>query len=1043
MKKLLTFTFTSLVTFTGTALAATYDVGPGKPRTTLSAVPWAALQPGDFVNIHYKPGGYHEKIQVSASGTQASHIVIRGIPDPATGALPILDGQNAVDDPSMDLRGGLSTTWGIIMVSPRKSTYVYGAYHVSWVDIESLDIRNAYYTADNSISFTDQFGKVHGYDGFACGIYIEWAHDFAVRGCEISNCCNGLFANSKNLAAQSSQRLLIEKNYFHDNSLPYTADPNNPNLPISNGYHEHHLYTESAGCIIQYNRFGRLRPGAHGVAIKDRSSGQIIRYNEFDMTEESNVLALPNCQGGSGFINLQPDYQEAYVYGNLITIENYTSGITAVMWGAFDGPKFYADGHRGTLHFYNNTIVNHHAGLSLFLMPDVNYTSNASVTNPTYENVDFRNNIVFTDTSVQNNPYYAMRFVTGGTTNGRGDINLGKNWLSPAWRKEAPLGPWTGALNGVANLIVGDNTGANDPHFVDMAAHDYHVLIPGNSLDAAGALSASSPAVTLEYLASQNQKPRVTQGLGTDLGALESTGLATPPPPAGALQFSTAIYNVNEGAGLATITVTRVGGTTGAVSVSYSTPAGGSALDGSDYTSVVGTLTWPDGESTPKSFTIPILEDTEVELTETVNLTLFNPTGGAVLGTLANATLNIQDNDTPPSVLLYALTDTSNALMLIKSGPPCTPLSYTLPSGLVNGDSLRALAVQPSTGKLFAVGTAHVLYTVNPFTGVATAVGAAFAPAPTSDTMDLTFDRITGALHLFTASGQNLTLNPAAGQVLSSDAPLAFALGDVNQGIASQVVGVDSSFIGGVQTYYGFDAGRDAFVRIGSIGGVPQNAASGQIITIGTLGTDTGAHAGLKIPVGASYGFATLSMPVANGVSSSRLFAINLGKGNAVPLGTIRSSEYVRDIAIAPARDLWKLTRFGANAGNPAISGDDADPDHNGISNLIGYALGTPATPGAPAAAQPVTGQLGGCLTLTFTRPVSATDIIYTVQVSDDQVAWQNGSTYAASGDTPANAATTQVSRTVANGIETITVQDNTPLSSSPQRAIRLTIATQ
>jgi hypothetical protein len=31
----------------------------------------------------------------------------------------------------------------------------------------------------------------------------------------------------------------------------------------------------------------------------------------------------------------------------------------------------------------------------------------------------------------------------------------------------------------------------------------------------------------------------------------------------------------------------------------------------------------------------------------------------------------------------------------------------------------------------------------------------------------------------------------------------------------------------------------------------------------------------------------------------------------------------------------------------------------------------------------------------------------------------------------------------VANGIETITVQDNTPLSSSPQRAIRLALATQ
>ena len=1021
-----------------TVFAASYDVGPGLPRTTLSAVPWAALQPGDFVNIHYKAGGYHEKIQVSASGTQAAHIVIRGIPDSATGALPILDGQNAVDDPSMDLRGGLSTTWGIIMVSPRKATYVYGAYHVSWVDIEGLDIRNAYYTADNSITFTDQFGTVHGYDGFACGIYIEWAHDFAVRGCEISNCCNGLFANSKNLAIQSSERLLVEKNYFHDNSLPYTPDPNNPNLPISNGYHEHHVYTESAGCTIQFNRFGKLRPGAHGVAIKDRSSGQIIRYNEFDMTEESNVLALPNCQGGSGYINLQPDYQDAYVYGNIITIENYASSMTVTMWGAFDGANLYAPVHRGTLHFYNNTIVNHHGGVCLFLMPDATYTSNANVTNPTYENVDFRNNIVFSDTSVQSSIYSAQCFVTAGTTNGGGDINLGKNWISPNWRKDSPGHAWSGALNGTSNLIVGDNTGSNDMHFVDIAAHDYHVLIPGNSLDAAGAPEANSPAVTLEYLAPQNQQTRVTQGLGTDLGALESTGLATPPPPAGALQFSAGNYNVNEGAGLATVTVTRLGGTTGAVGVTYSTSAGGGALGGSDFTSVVGTLFWADGDSSPKTFTVPILEDSEVELSETVNLSLFNVTGGAVLGSLASATLTIQDNDAPPSVLMYALTNTSNVLMLVRTGPPITVLSYTIPSGLVTGDSLRALAVQPATGKLFTVGTAHVLYTINPFTGVATAVGPAFSTAPTSDSMDLAFDHLTGALRLFTASGQNVALNPASGQVTSVDVPLAFNLNDVSAGLSPQLVGADYSFSGGVQTLYGFDAGRDSIVRIGSVGGVPQTAASGQLTTLGTLGVDTAACGGLKIPLAASYGFASLS----NGTASSALYAINLAKGNAVLLGTLRSAEAVRDIAIAPARDSWKLARFGTNAGNAAISADDADPDHNGMSNLLEYALGTSAT-GGSAAAPPSFGRAGSRLTLTFTRPISATDIIYVVQVSDDLTNWSDGSTYAATGDTPVTASTSQSSRAVNNGIETITVQDNSDIAVSPRHFMRLKVVAQ
>ena len=254
-----------------TGSAAVYEVGPGKQLTSLFGVPWKSLQPGDVVNIYPKPGGYKEKIQISASGTAAQHIVIRGVPDPVTGALPVLEANGAVEDPSTDWRSPVLSNFGMITVSPRKASYVYGSYHVSFVDIENLEIRNCIYTTDNSITYTDQFGQVRGYDGFSCGIYVEWARDFAVRGCEIHHCGNGLFANSKNGSAQSSARLLIEKNYFHDNSLKATVDPVT-GVTISNGYHEHHIYTESAGVTIQYNKFGALLPGAHGVAIKDRSS---------------------------------------------------------------------------------------------------------------------------------------------------------------------------------------------------------------------------------------------------------------------------------------------------------------------------------------------------------------------------------------------------------------------------------------------------------------------------------------------------------------------------------------------------------------------------------------------------------------------------------------------------------------------------------------------------------------------------------------------------------------------------------------------------
>ncbi|MEY2511773.1 MAG: hypothetical protein QOE26_2536 [Verrucomicrobiota bacterium] len=521
-----------------TGSAAVYEVGPGKQLTSLFGVPWKSLQPGDVVNIYPKPGGYKEKIQISASGTAAQHIVIRGVPDPATGALPVLEANGAVEDPSTDWRSPVLSNFGMITVSPRKAAYVYGNYHVSFVDLENLEIRDCIYTTDNSITYTDQFGQVRGYDGFSCGIYIEWARDFAVRGCEIHHCGNGLFANSKNGSAQSSARLLIEKNYFHDNSLKATVDPVT-GATISNGYHEHHIYTESAGVTIQYNKFGTLLPGAHGVAIKDRSSGEVIRYNEFDMTEESNVLALLDPQGGSGFIEFQPDYRDSYVYGNLITIENYASGISLFWWGGYNGASSYAAEHRGTLYFYNNTVVIHHSRAVLFFLPSTDYVGNAVV----QEVVDCRNNIFYADPAGQANPYDALTWFTGGATNGGGAINLGVNWVSPGTQKDAPFHAYGGALNGVANLIVGDAGGADNAHFIDMNGHDYHAVAGANTVDAGGPLPAAVLPTyddTLEYLAPQGFQQRVQVGSKMDLGALESGGTGTPTPaPARCLNIST------------------------------------------------------------------------------------------------------------------------------------------------------------------------------------------------------------------------------------------------------------------------------------------------------------------------------------------------------------------------------------------------------------------------------------------------------------------------------------------------------------------------
>jgi hypothetical protein len=77
--------------------------------------------------------------------------------------------------------------------------------------------------------------------------------------------------------------------------------------------------------------------------------------------------------------------------------------------------------------------------------------------------------------------------------------------------------------------------------------------------------------------------------------------------------------------------------------VTVSTTTGGSATAGADYTTSSTTLSWADGDTATKNFTVPILADSLAEGNETVALQLTSPTGGATIGTPATAALTIVD----------------------------------------------------------------------------------------------------------------------------------------------------------------------------------------------------------------------------------------------------------------------------------------------------------------------------------------------------------------------------------------------------------------
>jgi hypothetical protein len=184
------------------------------------------------------------------------------------------------------------------------------------------------------------------------------------------------------------------------------------------------------------------------------------------------------------------------------------------------------------------------------------------------------------------------------------------------------------------------------------------------------AAGSSTATVTIDPTPDATVEPdetvilTVASGSGYGLGspsAVTGTIVNDDGNTGGTLQFSAATYNTTEGSFFTTITVQRLGDTTGPVSVDYATPddsaatsvvpcevVNGLASPRCDFTTAVGTLHWASGENAPKSFIVLISEDDYVEGPEALTLTLSNPTGGAQLGSPSTAILTINDDATVP-----------------------------------------------------------------------------------------------------------------------------------------------------------------------------------------------------------------------------------------------------------------------------------------------------------------------------------------------------------------------------------------------------------
>jgi hypothetical protein len=209
-------------------------------------------------------------------------------------------------------------------------------------------------------------------------------------------------------------------------------------------------------------------------------------------------------------------------------------------------------------------------------------------------------------------------------------------------------------------------------------------------------LNPTIPNHTLKFVIADTGDPAYDSGVFISRLQGSPTAVVAPTtdlPNPGVLTLGASNFTVDETAGIGTIVLNRVNGTSGNVTVNYAvTP--GTATDGLDFTATSGVAVFTDGQTT-QTITVPILDDLLPEGDETVIITLSNP-DDAGLGQPSVGTLTILDNELaitflPATITVNELVGTAT-LTVSRSGSIAAPASvnYQTNDGVIAGSSAVA-----------------------------------------------------------------------------------------------------------------------------------------------------------------------------------------------------------------------------------------------------------------------------------------------------------------------------------------------------------------
>ncbi|WBA40162.1 DUF4394 domain-containing protein [Hymenobacter canadensis] len=295
---------------------------------------------------------------------------------------------------------------------------------------------------------------------------------------------------------------------------------------------------------------------------------------------------------------------------------------------------------------------------------------------------------------------------------------------------------------------------------------------------------------------------------------------------------------------------------------------------------------------------------------------------------------------------VYGLSITSSpAVANLVTFNATTPGTFTATvpiTGFTAGQAIVGIDVRPNTGELFALGynptgTQSQLYTINPTTGVATAIGAALTLnlGTTTSRIGFDFNPTVDRIRVTSGAGTNFRLNPNNGALAFTDGALAYATTDTN---ASQTPTIGSSaytnsYIGATgTTLYNLDEANSRLVTQN-----PPN--NGTLNTVGALGVATdGVSQASDLDIyfnpttGANVAYLTTAISASATAATSTLYTVNLTTGAATAVGALGTGPLVAitDITFAITRPASLPAITGqlvyALGGTNLITFDSANP---------------------------------------------------------------------------------------------------------------------